>query len=284
MNVPTRLMELTARSTAGLAPQRAERLVKNPVFFVGSGRSGTNLLAKLLASHPSIAVYPSEANELWHPGAFPWWSSSRATPPIWKDPYTFTAATLSGRTPDQDRRLRAALGSFQALDRGSCVVNKSVMITFMIRHVMSVFPNARFIHLIRDGRAVAVSFARFEQRRIARHPDRYREWNLDLPFETLVEEFARYWRQHICEIEAQRSALGLDGRLIELRYEDLTRTPAQSLEELASFLEVDFERFNRKRWPQIDDRNYKFRETLDDDALERVGSILEPELSKKGYR
>jgi Sulfotransferase family len=285
LTISGRLLELAARTTARVAPQRAERLLGDPVFFIGSGRSGTNLLAKLLASHPNIAVYPSEANELWHPGAYPWWASDRATPPIWKDPYVFTTATLERRTPDQDRRLRAVLGAFQALDRGACVVNKSVMVTFMIAHITSVFPDARFIHLIRDGRAVALSFARFEKRHIATHPQRYRQWGLDLRFEALVEEFARYWRQHISEIETQRTVLGLDAsnRLIELRYEDLTRNPGATIEQLASFLAVNVAGFDTGRWPRIDDRNYKVREALTDDSLQRIEHIMEPELSMKGY-
>lgn len=285
MSLSTRALDFGARLTATLVPRSLERSPKNPVFFIGSGRSGTNLLAHLLASHPDIAVYPYEANDLWHPGAFPWWASSRPAPPIWKDPYAFTATTLETRTPEEDGRLKATLGAYQALVRGRCVVNKSVMITFMIPHVLTVFPDARFIHLLRDGRAVAVSFARLERARIDRHPERYREYGLDLSFESLVGEFARHWREHVAEIAAQRSDLGLGSvtRLIELRYEDLTNEPDSSLAGLAQFLDVDDEGFNKRQWPRIENRNYKFREVLDKEALMRISAIMEPELSQNGY-
>ena len=285
MSLPARAFDFSARLAANVMPRRLEKWAKNPVFFIGSGRSGTNLLARLLASHPDIAVYPYETNDLWHPRAFPWWASTRGSPPIWKDPYAFTAMTARGRSPEDDRRLKATLGAYQALVRGKCIVNKSVMITFMIPHVLTVFPDARFIHLLRDGRAVAVSFARLERARIERHPERYREYGLDLPFDSLVAEFARHWREHVAEIAARRSDLGLDtaARFIEVRYEDLTDVPDSSLRRLAQFLAVDDDGFDRRRWPRIENRNYKFREILEKEALMRISTIMEPELSRNGY-
>ena len=193
---------------ATAAPQWAAARIRNPLFFVGSGRSGTNLLASLLASHPAIAVYPYEANDLWHPSSFPWHRSAGETPPIWQDARRFTEASLESRSPRDDRKVRALLGAYESLKRGSCVVNKSAMVTFMIPHIVTAFPDGRFIHLVRDGRAVALSLAKKQIAAIGRHPE-YAERGLDLSFDAILDSGARYWASCIREVDDQKRALDL---------------------------------------------------------------------------
>ena len=94
MGVRDRAYAGGAKSLAAVMPRVFARRVHEPIFFVGCGRSGTTLLARILATNPEIAVYPYEGNELWHPGAFPWYRSHRETLPIWADPYGFTEASL----------------------------------------------------------------------------------------------------------------------------------------------------------------------------------------------
>jgi hypothetical protein len=192
---------------------------------------------------------------------------------------------LRARTKLDDRRLKAVLGSYQTLCGRRFVVNKSVLITFMIPHVLRLFPDARFIHLLRDGRAVAHSFAKMERRKIDRHPEPYRKQRLDLPFKALVKEFARHWRQHIAEIEMQRRALNLDedGRIHELRYEDLCADPQEQLMDLARFLGADPDRFGDRLHVVIEDQNYKFRDELDEATVLHISGLMQPELSLKGY-
>jgi hypothetical protein len=278
-------MAAAARIMASVLPSQMEPRVANPVFFIGSGRSGTSTLARLLGSHPDVAVFPHEANELWHPGLYPWFRSQRETLPLWRDPYAFTAASLRRRTAADDQRLKALLGSYQRLFRRHYVVNKSVMITFMIPYVLELFPDARFIHLVRDGRAVALSFAKMERRKIDRHPAPYRKSGLDCSLKTLIDDFARHWRQHIAEVETQRRVLNLDSgrRIHELRYEDLCANPRSELTSLARFLKVEPEGFDTRRYAAIENRNYKFRDELDDATVQRISGLMQPELLQKGY-
>ena len=67
-----------------------------PVFVVGTGRSGTTLLVKILKSHRDLVPYPSEANELWHPNLYPYDRRTIDAPPILFDPAEFTARSLAG--------------------------------------------------------------------------------------------------------------------------------------------------------------------------------------------
>jgi Sulfotransferase family len=92
----------------------------------------------------------------------------------------------------------------------------------LLRHVCRIpklFPNARVIHIIRDGRDVACS-------------------NLNLPWgPTTVPEAAARWRSLL--------TLGRNGvdprvlRYLEIRYENLIRDPANTLAEILAFLDLE---------------------------------------------
>ena len=53
-----------------------------PIAIVGTGRCGSTLLVRILESHPEIAAWPGEANELWHPNSYPWAQRAIDTPPM----------------------------------------------------------------------------------------------------------------------------------------------------------------------------------------------------------
>ena len=272
-----------AKSLAAVMPRVFARRVHQPTFFIGCGRSGTTLLARILATNPEIAVYPYEGNELWHPGAFPWYRSDRRTLPIWADPYGFTDASLERRTPRDDRRLRAVFGAYQTLAGGRSFVNKTVLVTFMIEHIGDLFPGARFLHVCRDGRAVALSFARKELRRIDQHPAPYEASGIRFSLDQLIEAFGAHWEAHVTEIERQREAGVLTpANFHELRYEDFCRSPDVELSRIASFLEVD-DRFDLERFVPINDMNEKVDKELDRATVSRLTERMQPALELKGY-
>jgi hypothetical protein len=251
-----------------------------PVFFIGSGRSGTNLLASFLRSHPEISVLPSEANDLWHPALYPWATAKLDVAPIWADGRAFARASLSSRAPSDDERLRAVFGAYQRLTRGRCFVNKSILITFMVDHIFEVFGDARFIHLLRDGRSVALSFAHKESAKIAKDRSRYAQYGLALPLEELVVRFAQNWQDQMREIDHHRERLC--GRLHEIRYEDLCADPEPELRSLANFLGVDPQRFTVSGIA-TSSQDFKFAQELPASVQDRVTALLSSTLREKGY-
>ena len=285
MAAHNRVSAMLSQTAASLSPQLVERGLRNPFFFVGCGRSGTTLLASLLATHRDIAVYPYEANEMWHPGLYPWHRSRRAALPIWIDPYAFTQASLNARTERDDQRLKAAFGACQLFLGGTCFVNKSVMVSFMMPRILELFPDARFIHIVRDGRAVALSFAIKERRMIERFPLPYKQGGIDFPLEVLIDRFADYWKQHVLEIERQKQHLSLEKqrRIHELRYEDLCAHPREQLALIARFMGLDPDRFHFSDHPELRNTNYKYQKELSVDAVQRISGIMQPALSIKRY-
>jgi Sulfotransferase family len=276
----SKLLDALARGLARAMPERMAQALHDPVFFIGSGRSGTNLFAGLLRSHPELSVLPNEANDLWHPGLYPWMNAEMDVAPIWADSRGFARASLGSRTPADDRRLRATFGAFQRLTGGRYLINKSIMITFIVDHILSLFPDARFIHVLRDGRSVALSFAQKDVQKIARDRARYARHGLDLPFEELVLRFARYWQEQMQEIDRHRELLS--GRLIEIRYEELCAEPRRELVKLSRFLSIDPNRFALPE-RSIASQDHKFTRDLPDHVQENVTAILATTLREKGY-
>ena len=284
MGIRTRQLEFTAKALA--ATMHLCLQPRNPHFFIGCGRSGTTLLARLLSRHPQIAAYPYEANELWHPGSFPWHRTLPETLPIWVDPYAFTASSLARRTPKDDHRLQATFGIYQRLVAGKCFLNKSVLVTFMVHKIKELLPDSRFLHVCRDGRAVAVSFARKEAQKIEQFPEPYESRGIRWPFETLIDRFALYWQAHVLEIEAQKGQKtlveGVD--LHELTYEDLCADPARELGRIAAFMRIDPSAFPEVPPELVSSMNHKYRQELDEQTLTRLSDLIRLGLELKGYQ
>jgi len=93
----------------------------------------------------------------------------------------------------------------------------------------AVFPDAQYVHIVRDGRDAALSFVAMR-----RKP----RFNWARP-RGLVG-FACQWR---FEVEGARrfGAMRARGRYLELRYEDLVSAPEARLHDICSFLGLEFE-------------------------------------------
>lgn len=85
------------------------------------------------------------------------------------------------------------------------------------------FPKARFIHMVRDPRAVAASFSKVQ----AQFGRRY------------VADVCRQWRSAISAHQQHAEALG-SSRYRVVRYEDLVSDPEPLLRDLCAFLSLDY--------------------------------------------
>jgi len=92
--------------------------------------------------------------------------------------------------------------------------------------VARAFPDAQYVHLIRDGRDAGLSFMAMKRRP---------RFNLARP--RSLPTFAAEWRW---EIEAARR-FGATRPYLELRYEDLVREPEAQLGAVCAFLGLGFE-------------------------------------------
>lgn len=180
------------------------------VFLFGAPRSGTTWLQNMLGSRPEI-VTPQESN-LFNCYIGPWWrewvQGLPDSPQDWhKHRYTglsciLTEDEFAGLLCDVVERVYDAVLALKPT--ATIVLDKVPDYTFFGPVIRRCLPEARFIHLIRDGRDVAKSMERvsrgFGDHWAPRH----------------VDDAASRWRSNV---EAGRQMVGPG--YLELRFEGL---------------------------------------------------------------
>jgi hypothetical protein len=209
-------------------------------FIVGVPRSGTTLLRLMLDAHPQLAIpaethfIPKLIRRLREPDAVAADDDEKrrialeliVEHPRWE--------ALGVERFDLERRLERSQ-PFAVSDAARAVhlVNaeragkprwgdKSPSYLRNMTRIEPVLPEARFIHLIRDGRDVALSLAEVS-------------WGT-----SDVSEAAERWATEIRR--GRRHAARLpEGDYLELRYEDLVADPEASLRRVCEAIELPFD-------------------------------------------
>lgn len=111
------------------------------VFIVGSPRSGTTLLQNLLNRHPKVAEW-YEPYYVWEK-FFPVHESD-----VWDK------NCLTGTVKN---KIRSEFQLFREKSAKPIIVDKTPTNSFNINLISRIFPEAKFIHILRDGRDVTLS-------------------------------------------------------------------------------------------------------------------------------
>lgn len=204
----------------------------SPIFIVGVPRSGTTLLRVLLDSHSQILALPETP---WVSGAYGGPLSLRQLLLDLADgPYGAArnvAGIARGDILHAGRIFLEALFAPALAARGKHVVAfKTPSDIPHLEFLTDLLPDARYIHITRDGRDVAMSqlskkgsfFLELRGYRSLSYANVFRRW---------VE-----WEQMASSILSRN---GL--RVCHLRYEDLIADTEQQLRRLTDFLDIPFE-------------------------------------------
>lgn len=206
-------------------------------FFVGCERSGTTLLRMMFDSHPEIAV-PSESYfvaQLYqarrpYREQVPFPATRFAEELLrhrwfirWNLPPADVTAALSADPPlDYADAVRRVFGLFASAAGKPMYGDKTPVYVLNLPVLADLFPEAKFVHIVRDGRDVALSL-----RDVGFGPDS-------------VAQGALWWRRRVQVGRASGERLG-PGRYMEIRYEDLVEDPERLLRAVCGFLEVAFD-------------------------------------------
>lgn len=200
-------------------------------FIVGVPRSGTTLLRLMLDAHSQLAI-PPETHFLpklfkvadGRPGARERVLELVTTHRRWPD-FELDATELDARMPAEDaidaataaRAFYAAYAAGRGKPRWG---EKTPQYVKTMGKIASILPEARFVHLIRDGRAVALSLTEVS-------------WGPET-----ITEAAELW---VGLIESARRKAPRLPHYIELRYEDLVADPEPVVRRICELIELDFE-------------------------------------------
>ncbi len=189
-----------------------------PIFVGGAGRSGTTLMRAMLHAHRGLHAPPELK---WTPAVAllyeDWHVCLR---PVLAD------AQIADDTPR--RAVRALLDTFfqRVAPAGSRLVEKTPHNLCYVAALADLYPRARFVHMVRDGRAVAASRVRQQwfDPRTGKRPEHDEE----------PVAAAGYWAsvQH----QVRRGLPFALGRVLEVRYEDLVVDPESVMRRVLAFL------------------------------------------------
>ena len=202
-----------------------------PAFFiVGSARSGTTLLRVMLNAHSEVAVPPESRfiTEL-HDGdeveKDAWLEGLAAHPRFeaWNLPIEDVRVRLNGLPARVAYPLAvdAAFSAFAAHRGKSLCGDKTPRYIEDIPLLARLFPEARFVHMVRDGRDVAMSYA-------------------DVPFgPKTVAKVARLWSERVAK--GMEAGAAIPDRYLEVSYEDFVAHPETKMKSVCGFIGIEFE-------------------------------------------
>ena len=252
---------------------REEAILKEPIFMIGCPRSGTTISVNLFARHPWIANW-SEAGRVWDPagyhdaGADHCWGADKVT----------AAAS---------RRLHSRFEWYRQRQKKRRFINKHPRNSVRLDYIREIFPDALFIHVIRDGRAVVNSIVK----RIERDPERqhvpfgdfckppqWRRYLRDDP----IEQAALQWREITVTILGKRSEVG--HRYHEFKYEDMCLRPREVFAAAFEFAGLPVHEELLAAIPErLENMNYKVEQELSPAQIATVNRVQKELLEELGY-
>ncbi|MDQ3782832.1 MAG: sulfotransferase [Actinomycetota bacterium] len=207
------------------------------IFLVGSGRSGTTLYRNILDGHTELAitheahvVAPLVRRRKRYEGAE--FAVDRFIADLYGNPNfrrqgldrAMVAGAVAAAAPATVAdAVRAVFAAYAAAAGKSRYGDKTPGYVTSIAPLAAAFPESRFVHIIRDGRDVALGYL-----------DRD-EWG-----PSTVADAAFYWASRVGRGREAGVALG-SRRYLETRYEDLVRDPEPEVGRLCDFLDLEYQ-------------------------------------------
>jgi len=280
----------------------------NPVIIIGAGRSGTNILRDVLCRVNGLETWPcDEINYIWRHGN------------VNEETDEFGPQHV---TPTVKKYIRNV---FQKIANGSnaeTVVEKTCANSLRVPFVNEIFPEARFIHIVRDGRDVVNSARKrwtadleldyiwqkakyipltdipyygfkylgnrvhrlfSDDGQLASWGPRFKGIDEAVQNYSLEEVCAIQWKRCVEKATEQLSELDTD-RVFTLNYEDFALNTGEELKEILTFCNIDRSTVNIQELSGMVHSNSegKWKRQLHDEQVEKIMKILKSTLEKIG--
>ena len=261
----SKILEITGRNI----------LQKKWIFIIGCYNSGTTLLNQILSSHPQIAGLPDEGvmltNQLSRPEDYGWRR-------MWCRCIDKMSSTVKGKEINA-LTIKKHWSHFYDLKK-TFLLEKSISNTSRLDFINSNFESVKFIHIVRNGYAVAEGI----RRKAKVMPGNIYYQKGEYP----IELCAQQW---VTSLKAVESFKKDKTNFIEIKYEDFTANPLDTLKSIWAFLGVaKFEsqllesaftiHEKKSRIKNMNDSSFK---RLSSEELTKINEKAQPFLCKYNY-
>ncbi len=238
--------------------------ITRPIFIVGSARSGTVFLGEALKLHPNVHCL------IEHPRVFNYASNLALDPAVqgetrqekvntlrrlYSETWRMTPANCHSCSPECRE-----LGKVSRWPWSNCYHDKQVLryadkshqLVLNVPLVLEAFPDAQFLHIVRDGRDVVASMLRhkgvlswFSERYINQGSvwprtwfgvtsgEEFKEWSQW----GLAKKCALRWRSWV-QVGLDAAQSMAPAQWLDLRYEELVTQPAATSARVFDFLQL----------------------------------------------
>ena len=274
--------------------------IDRPIFIVGPGRSGTTLLLKLLAGHGDLAWFSGYTDRfpsfpqlafLSRMDSFPFagqqirlskgWPKPAEANRIWDScfpHFLWPSHDLGERecTAEGAAKLRSLVATHLVWQgRRRFLTKYTGYPRFGL--IRRVFPDALFVHIDRDPRAVVFSWMK-QRWMFKKKPDEFRQ----IP---VVDKLRMYSDRYLAIYEAKKQYReGADYH--QIYYENLIRNPLQSFQELCTKTDLSWTRRIERRitsWHLDPRANQAWPSKLTSNEQECLSRILREPVEEMGY-
>ena len=268
-----------------------------PFFILGCARSGTSLVSRMLNQHPRIAVpYESHLYNTFYTW-LKYYGSLEDDANIdrlitdilatdvmndWDPQLSREEVWPQIKTRDFGGVVQAILSAYARKNGKPCWGEKTPQHAFFWDAINSAIPEARVIHIVRDGRDVALSLlnARFGPK--------------------TVYGCAHFWNRYLDQMERIKGTVKPEN-LFEVQYERLLEEPETELRKICDFLGESYEPSmlefyqNKSRYqtdpqnlqnlmnPVLKDNKQKWRSRMSVKEISVFEAISSRYLKKYGY-
>jgi len=287
------------------------------VFLIGSGRCGSSLIHELVARHRDVGFISNIDDNLTFLKGLGRFNNSILRSPFGKftkkgrprfapsEAYSIISRHVSPIYANSCRNLRASdvTPSLKRKFRDFFLERYRAQSKPLFFHKYTgwsrasffkeIFPEARFVHIVRDGRAVANSFLQMDWWTGYESPERWYLGHLSDADNKAWEESGNSfvtlagvaWKILVNSIEEDAAQMD-DSSTMIVRYEDFLHAPDEKIQAICEFSGLEFDSDLKRQMhksPVRSGREKAYLQDLTRDQVTELTHLLAPVLKRYGY-